>query len=140
VRRDLPIPASPESKTTWPSPVFALDQLKVGRRAGKRRAAKFGERRLYRCVSENCVDDHREHVLFRVVRECDRDETNEGSSVKAPGLPASLLDQLRPGEIEPDGSDGLYDENVIDLDDEAAVGSGFRFMRSKVITLRPSMS
>ena len=24
--RDLPMPASPESKTTWPSPVFALDQ------------------------------------------------------------------------------------------------------------------
>ena len=24
--RDLPIPASPESSTTWPSPVFALDQ------------------------------------------------------------------------------------------------------------------
>ena len=24
--RDLPIPASPESNTTWPSPVFALDQ------------------------------------------------------------------------------------------------------------------
>jgi hypothetical protein len=26
VSRDLPIPASPESNTTWPSPVFALDQ------------------------------------------------------------------------------------------------------------------
>jgi hypothetical protein len=47
---------------------------------------------------------------------------------------------LKPEEIELDGSDGLYDENVIDLDDEAAEGSGFRFMRSKVITLRPSMS
>ena len=26
VSRDLPIPASPESNTTWPSPVFAFDQ------------------------------------------------------------------------------------------------------------------
>ena len=26
VSRDLPIPASPESSTTWPSPLFALDQ------------------------------------------------------------------------------------------------------------------
>jgi hypothetical protein len=26
VSRDLPIPASPERRTTWPSPVFAFDQ------------------------------------------------------------------------------------------------------------------
>ena len=26
VSRDFPIPASPESSTTWPSPLFALDQ------------------------------------------------------------------------------------------------------------------
>src|ERR1700688_2387855 len=26
VSRDLPIPASPESSTTWPSPLFAFDQ------------------------------------------------------------------------------------------------------------------
>jgi hypothetical protein len=95
---------------------------------------------MYFSAANSSANDHREQVLFRVVRECDKDGPNEGSSVKARGLPASLLDQLRPEEIEPDGSDGLYDENVIDLDDEAAEDSGFRFMRSKVITLRPSMS
>ena len=26
VSRDLPMPGSPESSTTWPSPVFAFDQ------------------------------------------------------------------------------------------------------------------
>jgi hypothetical protein len=40
--------------------------------------------------------------------------------VKARGLPANLLDQLKPEEIERDGSDGPYGDNVIDLDDEAA--------------------
>ena len=40
--------------------------------------------------------------------------------MKARGLPANLLDQLKPEEIEPDGSDGPYGDNVIDLDDEAA--------------------
>jgi hypothetical protein len=40
--------------------------------------------------------------------------------VKVRGLPANLLDPLKPEEIELDGSDGPYGDNVIDLDDEAA--------------------
>jgi hypothetical protein len=40
--------------------------------------------------------------------------------VKSRGLPAKLLDQLKPEEIELDGSEGLCGFNVIDLDDEAA--------------------
>jgi hypothetical protein len=55
-----------------------------------------------------------------VVRECDKYERNEGNSAKARKLPANLLDQLNPEEIELDGSDGSYRDNVIDLDDEAA--------------------
>jgi hypothetical protein len=71
-------------------------------------------------AANSSANDHRERILFRVVRECDNHEPNEGSGVKARGLPANLLDQLKPEEIEPDGSDGPYGDNVIDLDDEAA--------------------
>jgi hypothetical protein len=40
--------------------------------------------------------------------------------VKVRGLPANLLDQLKPEEIELDGSHGPCGDNVIDQDDEAA--------------------
>jgi hypothetical protein len=40
--------------------------------------------------------------------------------VKVRGLPANLLDQLKPEEIELDSSHGPYGDNVIDQDDEAA--------------------
>jgi len=37
VKRDLPIPGSPESNTTWPSPVFAFDQRRSSRSSSSSR-------------------------------------------------------------------------------------------------------
>jgi hypothetical protein len=70
-----------------------------------------------------------------VVRECDKDASNEGSSVRARGRPASLHDQLQPEDIERDGSGGPYGDNVIDRNDEMAERLGVSF-HAQQVTLR----
>jgi hypothetical protein len=89
---------------------------------------------IYHSAADSSANDHREHVLFRVVRECDKDGSNEGSSLKARGL-----DQREPEEIERNGSDGPYGDTSSTWMTWRLKGSRASFMRSNVITLRPPM-